>query len=179
MRFKVRSALPIVQMTLASVLLWSDSLWQQSLLHRGHGLFGPLPTFTVLVGMNAPAGLVRALLFRHLPAPWDSVLLIPIIGVLWCSIALNIESWRSQRRAFIFHWWPLRIVTDIFLVGIGVALSFVIFDEFRRQASFNARDVFLFGLSYGIFFIAWAGFLIVFFGRDLVSLLRSRRTLSL
>jgi hypothetical protein len=179
MRVRLRTALPILQMTLASALLWCDYLWQQSMLHRVHGSFGTLPTFKVLIGMNAPAGLLRALWFRHLPTPWDDILLIPIIGALWYWMALNIECWRNQRSVCVFHSLPLRLITDVSLVGIGALLSFVILDEFRHDALFSAWDIFLFGVSYGIFFIAWAGFLIVFFGRDLVLLFRSGRTIPL
>ena|SRR5579871_252527 len=178
MRFRLRYALPIAQMILATVLLWWNYVWGQSILHRTHGSFGPLPIFTVLIGINAPVALARATWSDLVPWLWDNVLLVLGVGILWYWVALNIECWRKDHSVWMFCWIPLRLLANVLVVGVGGLLAFVIFDEFERHTRhFSASEVPLFLASYGLFFIAWAGILIVFFARDFIICLRSGRTL--
>jgi hypothetical protein len=105
-------------MTLTLGLLSWDYSWQK--VHRS---WGTSPGFSLLVGINAPAALGRALLARHLPGWWDLGVLLVAVGLLWYWVGLNVESWRQRRMAWVSSRRALRLVADSAFIVIGVFLG--------------------------------------------------------
>jgi hypothetical protein len=125
MRLKLKYALPLVQTLVAvSLLVWTDR-WETALM-RIQDMPGTPPSFTLLIAINAPLAMPRALVFRYLPGRWDDITLVLAIAVFWYWVSLNIESWQQSRRLFLFSWTPLRLVGDTIAVGIGVMWTFVL-----------------------------------------------------
>ena len=124
MRLKLKYALPLVQ-TLAALalLVWTDR-WERALM-RISDMPGTPPSFSILIAINAPLAVPRALAFRYLPGWWDDITLIVAIAAFWYWVALNIESWQLRRRILIFSWTPLRLLGDVVGVGIGVMSALV------------------------------------------------------
>jgi hypothetical protein len=174
MRVKLRYALPAAQMALSVGLLWWSDRWfkVQMLLQD---MPGPAPAFTLCISINAPIALPRALLFRHVSASWDYVVLVLAAGMLWYWVALNIESLRREGKVLMFRWVPLRVVGDLMLIAMGVfwGLTFVAETRALRQP----RPLSGWLWASGIFcpLLAWSLALIFFFGRDLIQCVRGAK----
>lgn len=70
MRLKLKYELPLVQTLVAvALLVWTDR-WERALMQI-QDMPGTPPSFTLLIAINAPLALPRALLFRYLPGWWD------------------------------------------------------------------------------------------------------------
>jgi hypothetical protein len=139
---------------------------------------GPSPGFQLLVSINAPLALPRALVFRHLHGLWDPITFTVAIALFWYWVGLNIVSWRERRVAYLFSWRPLRLLTDVMLIGIGVFWIVVCWNEidpYTNERLFSARDCLWYALLLGLP-ILWGTALISFFGYDCIhSLLRPER----
>jgi hypothetical protein len=129
MRMKLKYALPLVQ-TLAAVslLVWTDR-WERALM-RVHEMPGNPPSFTLLIAINAPLAMPRALVFPYLPGLWRDITFVLAIAMLWYWVSLNIESWQQNRRILMFSWTPLRSMGDMIAVGTGVMCAFVLSPDF-------------------------------------------------
>jgi hypothetical protein len=101
---------------------------------------GPSPAFQLLVSINAPLALPRVLVFRHLHGWWDPITFTVAIAFFWYWIGMNIVSWRQRRLAYLFSWRPLRLLTDILLIGVGVFWIAVCGNEIHVYPPFSAHD---------------------------------------
>jgi hypothetical protein len=162
---KLRYVLPVTQMALAyALLLWSQ-VWERILTQRVHGMVGPLPPFNLLVLLNLPAAILRGFWFRYLPSPWDDFLLIPVIGLLWYWVALNIESWRKAKGVLRFKSIHAQIAADALPIVGGLAIAFVCIFNMRRSMYSP-----VFFILFETFGFLWCAFLIFFFSRDMTRL---------
>ena len=182
MRLKLKYVLPLVQTLLAvALLVWTDH-WERALM-RIQDMPGTPPSFTLLIAINAPLALPRARAFRYLPGGdgwWDDITLVLAIWVFWHWVALSIESWQRGRHIAMFSWVPLRLVTDVTAIGIGVMWAFLLL---HSRSSYSLPP--LLSWTDWLWFvpciclpILWSAVLIILFGRDFVSCLRHHKTKS-
>ncbi len=75
--------------------------------------------FTLLVFINPPAAMARSLWLKCVDNPWDEILLVASIGVLWYWVGLNVNSWQKRRTLLMFTSVPLRVVTDLALMAFS------------------------------------------------------------
>jgi hypothetical protein len=158
MRLKLKYALPLAQTALAIGLLMWSYLWDRA--QRGNDMPGPAPAFKLLVSINAPVGLLRAFLYRHLPDYWDDVTFILAIGLFWYWIALNILRFREGRSPVMFAWPPLRLFADLLMIASGAFLGW-----FSIVNGLGFLTWWWFVLC-SAFYWVWCVVLIVFFGWD-------------
>ncbi len=185
MRLKLKYTLPLVQMLVAvALLVWTDR-WERALM-RVMDMPGTPPSFTLLIAINAPLAIPRALVYRYLPGWWDQITLIVAIGVFWYWVSLNIESWGQRRRIFIFSWVPLRLVADAMAVAIGVMWVFMLWGERWYTVPQGVWIVRGWSLSQWLWFvpcsllpILWSAALILLFGRDIVQCFLHQRARSM
>ena len=126
-RVKLRYVFPAAQMALAVGLIWWSDQWFKVQM-RLQDMPGPAPAFRLCISINAPIALPRALIFRHLSASWDYVVLVLAVGILWYWVALNVESWRRNRAVLGFRWIPLRLAVNLLLIAMGAfwGLTFIV-----------------------------------------------------
>jgi hypothetical protein len=170
MHVKLRYALPAVQIAVAAGLLWWSDQWFKAQM-RLQDMPGLAPAFTLCISINAPIALPRALLFRHLSAYWDYVVLVLAVGVLWYWVALNIESLRRGGNVLMFRWVPLRLAGDLLLIAMGAFWGIAWVPEARRSLTYWPWAWMPCVLG---FLVAWSFALIFFFGRDFIRCLRDR-----
>jgi len=189
MRPKLKYVLPLTQMALCLALIWRSELWLKAAA-RIMDIPGPAPAFTLLVSINPPAAIVRALWERYLrlPALWDDVMLVVAVGFLWYWVALNIHYWHQRRTVCMFSWLPLRLAGDALLIAAGVFWGFIslghdfaVIDIVRGVRGEALRNSFPITYSGWLWFtinvglaLAWSFSLIYFFGRDVISCARGR-----
>jgi hypothetical protein len=170
MRLKLKYVLSPLQMLLAvAFLVWTDH-WERA-LRRIQDMPGPRPSFTLLIAINAPLAMPRALIFRYLPGRWDEITLVVAIGMFWYWVSLNIESWQRSRRVFVFSWMPSRLAVDTIAIGIGAMWVFVL--AHNRTYQFPALVSSTVSSTDWMWFvpcmclpILWSAALILLFGRD-------------
>ena len=158
---KIKHTLPLVHITLALALLSWDYSWQK--VHRN---WGASPAFSLLVGINAPVALGRALWSRHLPGWWDDGLLLVAVGLLWYWVALNLASWRQRRMAWVSSRPTFRLATDSAFIAVGT-FSGLAFAAIVSDGIPPSLGLFWFCAYVGSI-LAWCIALISFFGRDFV-----------
>lgn len=166
MRLKLKYVLPLLQMLLAvALLVWTDR-WQQALM-RIQDMPGTPPSFTLLIAINAPLAMPRALVFRYLPGWWDDITLVVAIGMFWYWVSLNIKSWQQSRRVFMFSWIPLRLAGDTIAVCIGAMWVFVLSQNraYSLPVLVSSTD-WLWFVPCLCLPMLWAATLILLFGRD-------------
>jgi hypothetical protein len=76
--------------------------------------------YDFLIIMNGLLSLVEKFWYRYLDWPMSFVLYVASIGLYWCWMALNIDSWRWQGTLFLFRRTTLRSATDVLLISISV-----------------------------------------------------------
>jgi hypothetical protein len=133
----------------------------------------PPPSFTLLTAINAPLAAPRALVFPHLPGVWRDITFVLAIAVLWCWVALNIESWQKGRRILMFSWTPLRLLGDVIGVGVGLMCALILSRDFLLWAAYGFPPVlslegWLWSIPCTCLPILWSVVLILRFGRDFV-----------
>jgi hypothetical protein len=168
MRLKLKYVLPLAQTLLAvGLLVWTDR-WERALM-RIDDMPGTPPSFTLLMAINAPLAMPRALVFRYLHGWWDDITLVLAIAVFWYWVSLNIESWQQSRRLFFFSWTPLRLAGDTIVIGIGVAWTFVLWrgHAYSLPPHLPLTD-WLWFVPCTCLPILWSAMLILMFGRDFV-----------
>ena len=169
-RVRLKYILPLLPMALSVGLLRSSYAWFRAMRHVAD-MPGPGPAFNLLVCINAPVAAARAFCFRHLPDDWDDAILVVASGLFWYWIALNLPSWREPRMVVMFRWWPLRVVGDLLLIAIEVALLLIgpslIVEAFR---GFLAPDrlAWRWAIPSAARPLVWSLTLIFFFGRDFI-----------
>lgn len=155
-------------MLLAIALLVWTYRWERALM-RVQDMPGTPPSFTLLMAINAPLAMPRALVFRYLSDWWDAITLVIAIGMLWYWAALTIESWQQSRRVFIFSNLPLRVLGDLTAVGMGGLLVFgVLLGHSSLGFPPHSWADWLLCVPSLCLLILWAAVLIFFFGRDLL-----------
>ncbi|MGD0162429.1 MAG: hypothetical protein ABSB39_08150 [Candidatus Sulfotelmatobacter sp.] len=172
MRLKLKYALPLVQTLVAvALLVWTDR-WETALT-RLNDMPGAPPSFTLLIAINAPLAMPRALVFPHLPGLWRDITFVLAIAVLWYWVALNIESWQQRRRFLMFSWTPLRLLGDMIGVGTGLMCALVLSRDFVGWRDYGFPPVL--SLTGWLWFILctclpilWSVVLIVLFTRDFI-----------
>jgi hypothetical protein len=169
-------------MLLAAGLCWLSSRWQESLMHSRQASPGLDPAYVILASMNSPVAIARvaamnALFSRelnYLPPLWDGVTLIGASGLLWYWVAVNIDSWRKSGTIRSFAWTPLRVVTDLIVLGIcALLMCLLVFGLRNGPAGTLSLTTWQSGtlvLSY----IAWVVGQGCLFGYDLYFVLRGR-----
>jgi hypothetical protein len=119
--------------------------------------------------------LVRELYYRHVPELWDRCVFISAIAILWYWVALNVESWRRDRKVLAFSWLPLRLTADLLLIALGVFWGVVFTTQGRLiHADLELSSPLLAFPVLGLL-LAWSLALVFFFGRDLIHCVRERR----
>jgi hypothetical protein len=172
--------LPAAQVALAVALLWwSSVLFFAS--HRGCDMPGTSPTYRVLLAINAPLFLPRAMweYYLYLSYIGTNAALIIAVGLFWYWVALNIRSWRRRRAMLMFSWRPARFFLDVFLVIYGGLLALIgMFEGFDaiQAAPSTWHGIGCFGPNFWFdllpsfvtagLYLAWALVLVFFFGRD-------------
>lgn len=161
-------------MLAVGLLVWTYR-WERALM-RIQDMPGTPPSFTLLIAINAPLAMPRALVYRYLPDWWDDITLVVEIGMFWYWVSLNVESWQQGHRVFMFSWIPLRLAGDTIAVGIGAMWAFVIVSHNRGYylpELVSSRDWLWFAPCVCLP-ILWSAALMLFFGRDFAHcLLRS------
>jgi hypothetical protein len=171
MRLKLKYALPVVQMLAAVVLLvWTDR-WERALM-RIQDMPGTPPSFTLLIAINAPLAIPRAMVFHYLPGLWDDITLVVLFGAFWYWVALNIETWQQRRRVFMFSWLPLRLLGDLTAVATGIVWSLILWHDFILWREYDLprypQTGWLWLLPCEGLPILWSLALILLFGRDFI-----------
>ena len=172
-RVRLRYILPAAQVTAALVLYYLGGRWYEGMRHVS-SMPGTSPFFTLLVSLNAPLALVRGLYYRHVPELWDRWVFVSAIAILWYWVALNVESWRRDRKVLAFSRFPLRLTADLLLIALGAFWGFVFAGQ-GRQIHMDlefAHPLFV-PCVLGLL-LAWSLALIFFFGRDLIQCVRDR-----
>lgn len=175
MHRKLRYVLPLLQMLLAvALLVWTDR-WERALM-RIQDMPDTPPSFTLLIAINAPLSVPRALVLRYLHCWWEDITLVVAIGMFWYWVSLNIESLHQSRRVFTFSWIPMRLALDMIAVGIGAIEAMSAFELWRDLWD---GPVSLTGwLWLGpclLLFVLWCSVLILLFGRDFAHCLRPQK----
>jgi hypothetical protein len=171
MSVKLRFVLPAVQMALAvGLICWSNHRLRAA-IRLGHWA-DPSPAFTLCVSINAPIALPRALLFRHVSAFSDYVVLVVAVGMLWYWVALNIESLRREGKVLMFRWVPLRLACDLTLIAMAAFVAIAWVPEARPSVTLWPWP---WKLSVVGSLLAWSFGLIFFFGRDLILCVRGTK----
>lgn len=189
MQLRLKYALPLAQMLLASALLICSSLWAPAAM-RVCDMPGSTPAFGLLASINAPVAVARTFWISHLPGRTitladgriaffdlvDDATLVAAVGVFWYWVVLNIRCWRQWHAIIMFRWFPLRLATDGILMAVGLLSGFAGLVEGRHIVlASDPRGTGCFGplvwsnwLSIVIagFFLSWSIGLIVLFGRD-------------
>jgi hypothetical protein len=182
MRLKLKYMLPLVQTLVAVGLLVWTNRWERALM-RINDMPGTPPSFALLIAINAPLAMPRALAFRFLPGWWDDITLVVAIALLWYWVALNLESWRRTRRILMFPWRPLRLLGDMIGVGAGVMCALVLSHDFFLWLAYGFPRIpsltgWLWFVSCTCLPIMWSAALIILFARDLAyCVLRSKAEL--
>jgi hypothetical protein len=115
----LRYALPLAQMALGVVLIQGWYSW----LRAGMAAQAPSPDHMLLLSINAPVSLARALWHNHVPDSWDNVAFILAIGIFWYWVALNILSLQERKALVLFRWAPLRIAADVLFIAMGACMG--------------------------------------------------------
>jgi hypothetical protein len=129
---------------------------------------GPSPAFQLLIAINAPLGLPRALWSRYLLGYWeyfDDAVFILAVGLFWFWIALSVHSLREQGTIVTFAWSPLRVIFDLLLFADGGFLAFFFADSILHKFAIFKQ---LWFLSTLVLFALWSLVLILFSARDLI-----------
>ena len=175
MRFRLRYLLPVAQILVAiGLYAWSDATFREARRHST--MSGPTLGFTILMSMNIPLALPRELYYGHtcILEVYDRVLLLCGIGLLWYWVGRNIEGWKERRSVLLFGRLPLRITADLILIGLGAFWFFAVINErlWRTMSFPNPTWIWIAGVFTPI--VTWATALVLFFGRDLVQIVRRR-----
>jgi hypothetical protein len=189
---RIKYALPIVQMILASLLMrWDNALQIAAFKARPScDMPGPTPAFTALISINAPLALPRVIWDRYLLSyNWSFAILVAAVGLFWYWIGLNAEAWRHQKKVLMFSWRPARSVIDTLLVASGIVFSLLGASNMRdavRYAHLEMQGRGCFGpnpwfsllpnVIIACCLLGWAFTLVFFFGRDLVHSARRNST---
>ena len=174
---KIKYALPVAQMMLATTLLWWDHLLSR-VADRACDMAGPTPAFSLLVAINMPVNLLRVVWYRHVPYPLEDFILIAAVGLFWYWIARNVASWRQRRTLFSSWWRPVQLLVDLAIVAVGLVCCLYGVGKgydglrsftygvgcFGPNLWFRFLPLILIGCSY----LAWSFVLIFFFGRDFI-----------
>ena len=135
-------------------------------------MVGTPPFFTLLIAINAPLAMPRALFFRFLPGWWGDIILVAAIGVLWYWVSLNIASWQQSRRVFMFSRIPLRLAGDMIAVGIGALWAFVLsHNRSYGLLPLHSSTDWLWFVPSVCLATLWSAALILLFGLDFVQCL--------
>lgn len=159
-------------MILATALLALTWHWER-VWGRFQDMPGTPPSFALLMAINAPLLMPRALLSRYLEGWWDPITLVAAIGMFWYWVSLNIESWQRTRRVCTFSWKPLRLASDTIAIGIGTLLAFVL--SRTRADSLPSTD-WRWSVPCLILLVVWSAALILLFGRDFAECLLPAKT---
>jgi len=116
---KIRYTLAASQMFLACALLWCDHALQIAASHVCD-VPGSSPALIMLLSINIPLALPRALWEPYLPHFWSQAILISAVGLLWSWIAMNVRAWRTRGGILAFSWRPARFLVDTLLVALGL-----------------------------------------------------------
>lgn len=117
MRVKLRYILPMGQMILAFVTIWWYNIWIH-LAERIQDFPGKPVGYNAVLLMNAPVSVARHL-FYDLSPRWSDAMYVVSVGLLWYWVGLNMDFWYQRRTIVVFRWAPLRIATDLLLIGWG------------------------------------------------------------
>lgn len=192
MRLRLRYVMPAVQMAVAIGLYRWDDYWLAAMyrVSRHESYMGPSPGLTILTSLSAPVVLVRVLCDRlvflwyrypHHDSEWwmlsfpelvKRAILIVTIGVLWYWVVRNFESWQRMRALYISSRFALRLLSDMFLIAIGLVCGLLALREYlylRMPLSLSWWH----WLSC-LFSAMWAGALIYLMGRDFIRTVRVR-----
>lgn len=192
---RIKYALAAAQMVLAWTLIRVDNALALAEIAHTHRCDspGPTPALEVLLRINAPLVLPRALWealgsalwgeYPYLSYYWSVGMLIVVVGLLWYWVGLNVQAWRQRRAVLMFSWRPARFVADALFVGAGLvcglATSPVI--EFMPRTIQGAGcygPMWMYWLSSIISAFAllgWSFVLVVFYGRDFIHCTRQGR----
>jgi hypothetical protein len=174
-RVRLRYVLLVAQMLLAMGLyVWSDASLRE--VRRHSAMVGTTPGFTLLIALNAPLAFLRELYFRHtaIREPYDRLVFLFGIGVLWHWVGRNIESWNKRRTVVLFTWLPLRAAADLTLIGVGGFWAFVVINWRLWANRVLPNSTWIWILSVFTPIALWAVALVFFFGRDLLQIIRGR-----
>jgi hypothetical protein len=173
MKPRLKYALPIVQMALAIMpLRW------QSAIERIQDMPGLLPSYLLVVSINAPLIPVRSLWHYRVPVPWDIGIYIGTIGVFWYWVALNIRSFQRERRLVLFQSVPLRIAANLMLIATGAGIGgYCIWVAATLPAMHRSYPALPWRRSIPAWscLSIWSLVLMIFFSTDLIHLARRRR----
>jgi hypothetical protein len=126
--------------------------------------------FDAILLMNAPASALRNLLY-HMSPRWSDPMYVAAVGILWYSVALNMDSLYARRTVPLFRWAPLRIATDLVLIALGPSSVWALRNTDLIQVARFDWPWFVPSFASCLF---WAFGPPAVFGRDLVQSLRRR-----
>jgi hypothetical protein len=176
--------LPAFQMALTATVVFSPSAIQPR-FSRICDMPGPNPIYTTLLYAYAPLTPPRLIWSRYVSERTSFVVLIPVVGIFWYWVALNVQSWREKRRVVMFSWRPARWVVDILLVACGLVCGLAGLYKLYAAASYAPSAMHGNGcygpnpwfslvpdILTGLFLLAWFIALVYPFGRDFIHSLR-------
>lgn len=176
MSLKLKYGLPLTQVGLAIALLAWDWRWERWMMRHLGMVSGTSRPFKLLLSINAPVALPRALVYRHLPGWSDTIVFVIAIAVFWYWVALNVLSWQNQRLPYTFSWPPLRLIANCTAIAVGVIWLVVCCNEiqYRSEPLFSLVDYIWYIIILGLP-LAWALVLVAFFGYDCLRVFSGRK----
>jgi hypothetical protein len=142
---------------------------------------GANPILTALLSLHAPLALPLRISWNYFSGTTSFAIFIPVVGIFWYWVALNLQTWRDNRRVVMFSWRPARWVVDILLVACGLVCGLAGLYKLYVAASYAPSEMHGNGcygpnpwfslvpeILTGLFLLAWFIALIYPFGRDFI-----------
>ncbi len=169
---RIRLLLPLAQVLLAVVLVWSN-------FHQPASFGDPSwakPDRQFCDGLNAPATLIRSFLVAVSDRWWpgnntvnvflETFVFFCLVGLVWYLASVEIggsgRSVLTQRTGF-------RRAADLFAILFGVAIGVA-----GSLHSANLGTLAAYRRLVAIPYLAWAALIVTFYGRDLYLVLKRR-----
>jgi hypothetical protein len=165
-----------------ALMQWSEKLWA-GLSARRCDMPGPDAASLVMLAINAPVNLPRALWDTWLHYPRSDAAWIFWVGLQWYWVACSIEAWRERREPALFSWRPARLFCAGLLAVVGLVCGLFGVGEINQNSYvwWNLLSPDCFGVPLvatilvpASLYVAWGIVLVLVFGPEFVRCLHRK-----